>query len=66
MENKLYYKFVEYGERVKEQRAVDEERAKSKAQRADELAALRTGLDAGDEEDQAFKKDESEEREYAE
>ena len=29
VENKLYYKFVEYGERVKEQRMVDKEREKS-------------------------------------
>ena len=29
VENKLYYKFVEYGERVKEQRMVDKEKEKS-------------------------------------
>ena len=28
VENKLYYKFVEYGERVKEQRMVDKEKEK--------------------------------------
>jgi len=30
VENKLYYKFLEYGERVKEQRMVDKEKEKSK------------------------------------
>ena len=34
VENKLYYRFVEYGERVKEQRMVDRERAKDTARRA--------------------------------
>ena len=28
VENKLYYKFIEYGNRVKEQRQVDKEREK--------------------------------------
>ena len=28
VENKLYYKFIEYGERVKEQRMVDKEKEK--------------------------------------
>ena len=32
VENKLYYKFIEYGERVKEQRMIDQEREK-KAQK---------------------------------
>ena len=50
VDNKLYYKFVEYGERVKEQRMVDREREKTNARRADELASLKANLSA-DEED---------------
>jgi hypothetical protein len=50
VDNKLYYKFVEYGERVKEQRMVDREREKNNARRADELASLKANLSA-DEED---------------
>ena len=38
VENKLYYKFIEYGERVKEQRMIDQEREK-KAQKQD-MSAL--------------------------
>ena len=35
VDNKLYYKFVEYGERVKEQKMVDEEKEKRKKQSKD-------------------------------
>lgn len=35
VDNKLYYKFVEYGERVKEQKMVDEEKEKREKSRKD-------------------------------
>ena len=35
VDNKLYYKFVEYGERVKEQKMVDEEKEKRAKSRKD-------------------------------
>lgn len=31
-DNKMYYKIIEYGERVKEQRTVDKEKAQRKAE----------------------------------
>ena len=65
--NKLYYKFVEYGERVKEQRMVDSEQAKNKARRAEDLAALRAGIEADDDEDPGVHVErDAEDREHAE
>lgn len=41
VENKLYYKFIEYGERVKEQRMIDKEREKgTMAKDLKDLSAL--------------------------
>ena len=65
--NKLYYKFVEYGERVKEQRMVDSEREKNNARRAEELAAVRAGMDGDDDEDPGVHvEQDAEDREHAE
>lgn len=51
VENKLYYKFVEYGERVKEQRQVDKEREKN-GQNVQDLKDLSVLLSQHDEEEE--------------
>ena len=51
VENKLYYKFLEYGERVKEQRMVDKEKEKSKqSQDLQDLSVLLSQPDEPDSE----------------
>ena len=60
VENKLYYKFIEYGDRVKEQKAVDKER--EKRDKDSDLMNLNILLsqhdDEGEEEDESLKENE--------
>jgi hypothetical protein len=44
VENKLYYKFIEYGQRVREQMRVDREREKQEKLGVDNLIARRSSL----------------------
>ena len=55
VENKLYYKFIEYGERVKEQRMVDKEKEKMSKEgtAAQDLQNLSVLLSQHDEEEDA-------------
>lgn len=64
VENKLYYKFIEYGDRVKEQRMVDKEkekRSKSSADMQDLSILLSQHDDEGDSENDNSKVDDEEE-----
>lgn len=58
VENKLYYKFVEYGNRVKDQRYVDDEKKKREEQNKS-IANLSLLDDVGD--DEEFERQQEEE-----
>lgn len=63
VENKLYYKFIEYGERVKEQRMVDKEKEK-RAKSQTDLQDLSVLLSQHDDEGDSDKDDLDDEEEY--